>query len=249
MLPARAPLPEQVADQLIEMIVTEKLPPGTVLPPEAVIAAQFGVSRPVFREAVHMLQAKGLIRVRQGSGTYVNAVAEWRIGDVLTWAIRSRQTDLQDWMEVRLILEVEAARLAALRATASDQSALLQPLHDMEENGGTIANQFNTANIALHLAIAAATHNRPLLIIIQSILAPLQGRMGRSLELPGTAHWVNQDHREICEAILQTDGDAAAAAMARHLQQTMRRVREGGYDGTVSANDGNPGSDADNDHE
>lgn len=228
-------LPEQVAEQLTEMIVTGVLPPGSPLPTEAELAQRYGVSRPVVREGFRVLQTRGMVEVRQGVASVVNAVDRWDHGGLLSLLVRSDQWPLADWVEVRRILETEAAAVAARRVTEEDLRGMREALERMEADG-LPPEDFVQADIAFHLRIAEAARNRPLAALMTPLLAPLQDRIAEALRWPDAKSWSRIQHRHIFAAIATGDAGAARAAMQHHLAhvaheaERLLRESEGGAD-------------------
>src|SRR5208283_6218941 len=126
--PAR--LGTAVLATLVETIVSGELPPESPLPTESTLCDAFGVSRTVIRESLKLLEAKGLVRVRQGQGTTVEPTEQWDLLDplVLDTAIRCDGTFeiLDDVIDVRVGLESQMTRRAAILMT----DAQLRELHD-----------------------------------------------------------------------------------------------------------------------
>ena len=123
-----ATLHRQVLNQMGEQICSGKFAPGDILPAEPVLAEQMQVSRITIRETMKSLSAKGMLEVRRRYGTIVLPRSQWQLfdPDVITWRARAGAIDeclIQDLMELRLIIEPNAAKLAAKRATAEDRSA------------------------------------------------------------------------------------------------------------------------------
>jgi DNA-binding FadR family transcriptional regulator len=114
-----SPLVEQAAERLREQITGGQWPVGTKLPGETTLATLLGVGRSTVREALRALAGAGMVRTRQGAGVFV--IAERPVQD---WPARLRRAALADVYEVRVMLEVQAARLAAVRRTPEDVAAL-----------------------------------------------------------------------------------------------------------------------------
>jgi len=121
---------EQVNDQLRELIVSGELAPGERLPNEAVLAREFGVSRATVREALRILTAQNLIRTTKGAGggSYVTLPTVDHISEFLRGNLNllseSDHVTLEEFLELRELIEVPAARLAAERASTSDVDRL-----------------------------------------------------------------------------------------------------------------------------
>jgi GntR family transcriptional repressor for pyruvate dehydrogenase complex len=110
-------LADQVAGALIDSIVSGRLKDGDKLPPERELCEQFGVSRPVVREAVRSLIAKGLLADNPRRGHVVSALGRDMVTESLTLYLRGQQLDYGKLMEVRSVIEVENAGRAAERAS------------------------------------------------------------------------------------------------------------------------------------
>src|SRR3954452_19075793 len=117
-------LSDKVTEAIIETIVSNKLKPGDMLPPERELGRQFGVSRTVIREAVRALAAKGLLEVRSGSGVRIVAVDEGTVRESMRHSVHGSRLDYGKVDEVRRMLEVAAAGIAAERASAEDIAAM-----------------------------------------------------------------------------------------------------------------------------
>ena len=153
----------QVLDELGRQIVAGNVMPGDALPPEPMLSERFGVSRVVVREAIKSLAAKGLVTVRPSLGTRVQPTASWRMldPDVLAWhasgTLDARR--VADLIELRRIIEPQAARLAAQRATPQDLRDIRQAYDRMvlavDGHGDYIE-----ADTAFHGAVLAAAGNQ-----------------------------------------------------------------------------------------
>ncbi|MGW4705771.1 FadR/GntR family transcriptional regulator, partial [Streptomyces sp. NPDC004285] len=114
-----SPLVEQAAERLREQIVGGQWPVGTKLPGETTLARELGVGRSTVREALRALAGAGLVQPRQGAGVFVIATRPAE-----DWPARLRRAAVTDVYEVRMLVEVEAARLAARRRTEEDVAAM-----------------------------------------------------------------------------------------------------------------------------
>lgn len=158
--PLRHSLVDQAAGVLRDHIAQGRWPVGEKIPIEPELAELMGVSRGTVRAAVRSLAVCGLLDVRQGAGTYVRATRD--PGEELR---RMRRAGLRDQFEVRCGLEVEAARLAALRADAQqidEMRALLTRRGNWSGAEGERAG-FVDSDFAFHLAIVRASGNQALL--------------------------------------------------------------------------------------
>jgi DNA-binding FadR family transcriptional regulator len=217
------------------------------LPREEDLAAEHGVSRGVARECIRALEERGLISVRHGKGATVNPPDDWSVfdPDVLTALLDSQQSTeiLTDYLECRRILEVEAAGLAAERATAKDLEKLFAALARMEDSAhrpssATAEDLFHEADMAFHQSLFAASGNRALgglaktihtaLLAARYPLARPQYRTERALP----------EHRRILSAVAERDAAAAREAMAEHLRTIEGYLREHAHEMASSADAG-----------
>jgi DNA-binding FadR family transcriptional regulator len=221
-----------VVRQVVRRIVAGVLEPGAPLPIEPVLAEQFGVSRTVVREAVRVLVSMGLVEVKQGSGTRVRPSDAWDYLDplVLFEQVRARKNDglLDEVLEGRRILEVEATGLAAERRTNGDLDGLSSCLKGMR---GALADPetFSELDVRFHDRILIASRNRLLREALRPVVDVL--RTGRILtsrnavRLEGGATRAQREHEEIYGAIEERDVGTAREAMRRHVEQFERDIR------------------------
>jgi GntR family transcriptional repressor for pyruvate dehydrogenase complex len=215
---ARIPkLADRVAQQLQELITSRRLHTGERLPPERELAEMFAVSRTVVREAVRSLVAKGLLEVQTGSGTYVRTVKAATVVESLGMLLRSSGGDSAKAFEVRQLLEVEIARLAAERATPADIAAMEQTVRDMP---GTESDPdlFAQIDVAFHAALARATQNELFGILLNSIVDVLLQIRRQTVAEPGTAEQALWHHQRILDCVKQRDPAGAQQAMRAHLE-------------------------------
>jgi DNA-binding FadR family transcriptional regulator len=200
---------EHVRSQLIELIESGQFAVGQRLPSEAELAASFGVSRSVIREALHSLNALGLTRSYAGKGTFVDA--QYAPSQLLVGRYLPR-----DLHEVRKTLEVPAAELAAERRSAADVKTLralvekFRAAEDPEERVSIDAD--------FHVAIATATGNLLFPRLVAELRSVLQDQALTVARIPGRSAQAAEEHAAIFAAIEGRDGPAASDAMRRHLE-------------------------------
>ncbi len=224
---ARRRLHSHVVDRLIPMIASGELPAGSQLPTEPEMSARFGVSRSVVREALRVLDAKGLIEVRHGSGTRVTPPDRW---DPLDPQVLVRLPNggpsarvLRDLLETRAIVECEAAALAAQRADESDRAALDAALETMRVTLDDPA-RFVTGDSAFHLTLLRAARNCVLERITQPMHALLSYAQQLTDAIPGVLGRALAQHEAIAAAVRSGDAGAARETMREHLAQTQRDI-------------------------
>ena len=221
---------ETIVERYVGRIVDGELQPGERLPREEDLAAEFAMSRGVAREAIRALEERGLVRVTHGRGQSVADVQDWKVldPDVLAALLTSSDARslIAELIECRLICEVDAAALAAERATAADRAALAERFDALSARRGTRPRDRAdalAAERAFHEAIVAAAGNRPLAQILRPVLAALEQAGDR---LPARRAAL-EERRQILEAILAKDAGAARAAMETHLRGLARAVSRG----------------------
>src|SRR5262249_48379080 len=157
---------EQVSERLGAQLGTT-LKAREALPPRGEPGERYGVGRSSVREALRMLESRGLIESR-GSGTFV--VAAWRnpFQEPLSLVVAGEDVDRAQLFEVRRMIEAEAAALAAARRTIDQLNQMHEATDDMEIELAR-ADRFIAADIRFHLVIAEATGNRLLLRLMQAI--------------------------------------------------------------------------------
>jgi GntR family transcriptional regulator, transcriptional repressor for pyruvate dehydrogenase complex len=223
----RETLTEQVADELTALIERDNLVPGTLLPSEGKLAVEFGVSRPVVREALKSLAAKDVITIANGKGAIVQPMTSAPLTDFFQRALRNRHATAVELLEVRKGIEVQSATLAAQRRTAADLAALHELLPALGEAVHDPAT-FTARDTQFHLLVAAAAHNPMLHHLIESLRALMQESMRAVSRQRVTAEqheFALTAHARIVEAIERAEPKAAGSAMAAHFDVAIRLVQ------------------------
>ncbi len=222
-----------VADELVRMILG-RMVPGASLPSEAELAIQHGVSRVTVREAVKMVAGKGLLDLARGRRAVVKAPDASALGEFMTYIVQSDPKGVFDLVEIRMSLEVQAAGLAAQRATGPALAAIEHTLKDMRaaqgmSAGGEDEKVFHEADVAFHQAIAMASGNRILTSLFEAMAPALKrsfflSRRGRQIRGQTAEHTV-EAHQRVLDCIVAGDAAGAEAAMRVHLTDAARDMR------------------------
>lgn len=215
---------QDAADQLLDAIIDGSLTAGAPLPPEGELAVNFGVSRLTMREAVRLLQAQGVIVQVPGSRHRIAPTAEWTGMDAVVRHARTagqrRQSSLE-LLEVRMMIESGAARLAAARRTDDDLDALEDALSRMAAHHERAdVDAFVVADLEFHDAIVRAADNRILIAAIRPLTTMLEATRGETSAIAAIREHALTEHRNVLDAIRAGDAVAARDAMAKHMQQT-----------------------------
>jgi len=197
------PLRQSVYEALVDLVVSERLPPGQHLV-ETELARQLGVSRQPVREALHRLEAEGWIDLRPGQGAFVHVPTDREVDDLL---------------DARELLDEATARLAARTATPEGVARLRAVWQEGEAamRGGDV-EQAVAANNAFHAAVAGIAGN--------NVLAELSEIVGRRVRwyyhqvAPARGHDSWTEHAELLAAIEAGDEDRAAALARVHTEHT-----------------------------
>jgi GntR family transcriptional repressor for pyruvate dehydrogenase complex len=216
---AREPrLSDKVADQLLQTIIGEGLEPGARLPSERDLGTQFGVSRTVVREAVRALAAKGIIDVRTGSGLRVAAVHASAVSESIGLYLRGATIEYPRVHEVRKLLEIEIAGLAAERAGDEQVASMRRICERMEtEVAGGDVEAASRLDLEFHRELARSTDNALYLLLLDSIGEALLVVRRDNLRMEGAANDALGSHREILNAVEAHDRRLARKAMRGHL--------------------------------
>ncbi len=212
----------RIVSELGLAIVSGELQPGDRLPPEPQLLERYEVSRPVLREAVRVLVAKGLVVSRQRAGALVRPRNEWHLldPDVLYWLIQTKpqQEFLNTLMEVRRIFEPAAAALAARAATEDQLQQIEAAFAGME--AATDVEELLEPDLAFHRRIAEATGNDLIAYIGNMLSLALRESIVLSSQLPNTHELSLPRHKAILTAIRDRDPLAARQATLVQLQET-----------------------------
>ncbi|EME16619.1 FadR/GntR family transcriptional regulator [Rhodococcus triatomae] len=220
-------LTDQAADLLQRRLADGEWEVGAKLPGETTLAAELGVGRSTVREALRILAGQGLLRAKQGAGVFVEST-----GPVVAWETVLRGEAVAEVVEVRNAIEVEAARLAAERATADDVAVMRRALDRRAAEFAAGDRAFVAADIDVHRAVVAAAHNAVLTELFETFVPRLTEAMVDMVDLLGTRSRDPEpdadDHRALVDAIAAGDADAAVRISRAHLDAMLDAVRRPG---------------------
>ena len=225
--PKLIPLAEKVQRLLLSRIMSGEYRTNHKLPTEHELAAEFGVSRPIVRDALEALRKKDLIYSRRGAGSFVSDKA---VSRDLGFAPVETIADIQRCYEFRLTIEPEAAFYAARRRN----DALIEQIHKSLELLNAATQQLrhkDDADFAFHLAIAEASNNHYYVSSMQA----LKGHIGVGMRLHGQSllgsrenlQHVYNEHEAVFRAIVAGDAERARDEMRSHVRTSCDRLFEG----------------------
>ncbi len=225
----RARLHEQVAKTLSLSIIRRELEPGSLIPNEDELCQQFDVSRTVIREAIRIMDARGLVEVRPRIGTRICPPSKWALTDptLLAWQLESAPDFklIQNLFELRNMIEPMVAKFTTQRASDEEIEHICAVFDEMK-NAATIDEHID-ADLRLHLAIIDACGNKlvcsPLRPLIENTLGSSFRLFIRSLE---KARLSLPLHEAIVNAIKNRDPEGAANAVRSMLESSAEDVRK-----------------------
>ncbi len=207
---------EEVAKQ-IERLILKKLRPGDKLPSERELAETLRVSRGSIRDAIRGLELLGLVEPRQGAGTIVCEISADSVVNPFANALKRRKELVSELIDFRKMIEPPLAARAATHVTPEEVAEMEEILRRQEEK--QLQGDAAVAEDAeFHYSVALASDNSVVLKVIDILMDLLRDTRARSLQVEGRPQKSLTGHRRILAAIKRHDGEAAKAAMQRHLE-------------------------------
>jgi GntR family transcriptional repressor for pyruvate dehydrogenase complex len=219
----RVAISDEVISRFRDLIACRVLTPGCQLPSERELTETLGVSRPTLRQAMKGLQLLGIIRSRQGDGSYLaNSTSDF-LRAPLEFAIAFKGMAKQDLLEARQAIEVKLAALAAERRTQEDLNRMRDALACMDAFKGT-PEQYCDHGLRFHNSIAQASKNAVMISIIEMLSGMLAESRRRSVRLLTDYEGSHREHRQILSQIEIQNASGAAEAMREHFRSMEERA-------------------------
>lgn len=217
-------LSSEVVQQLENLILNNELSIGDSLPAERELASRLGVSRNVLREAISVMVQKGLLEVRQGSGTYVASPTVELLRDSLSFFVRFSDSGLFDLLEARFALEAQIAELAAQRRTPQDLEIIQTKFIELTQSYNN-PDSYIEADIQFHTALAKAARNPILILLLDSIRSAMRENIRYLLNNhPRAVEEATHYHQKIMIAIEEQSPIDARENMRQHLESVYREL-------------------------
>lgn len=214
-------LVDRVVNEIERRVLDGVLAPGMMLPPERELCEQLGVSRTALREAVRVLVSKGLIETRPGVGTIISQISSNHVSGSLQFVLnRMGGVSLEQLNQVRQILEVEIARLAAEKATEQDVQKLTV-IYNSSVAARHTPDVLVDGDFEFHRTLAEMTRNPVLAILLDTIndmMHDVRKRLTDSDELPDV---VIVGHARILQEVASRDPAGSSKAMQDHLTEAL----------------------------
>lgn len=215
---------KNIIKQIRAMIQSGEFQPGKKIPSERQLTEAFSVSRIAVREAIKSLEANGLVEVRPGEGTFVKTPTSFDLIDPLTKTLVAKYA-FKDLIEVRRIVEVEIAGLAAERALEEDIAKIKEALEmmklDIEKKTSHIESDF-----MFHDAIAKSSDNKLLARMMLTARDLMHEAINLSTKIDGTDLRAYEGHCKVYEMIVEQNSNGARKAMLDHLRQVEEDLLE-----------------------
>jgi GntR family transcriptional regulator, sialic acid-inducible nan operon repressor len=226
----RRKLSDDVRQRLLEQIEGGVLRPGDALPSERDLMAMLGVGRPAIREAMQSLQNQGLVEIRHGERARVAEPSLGRMADQLSETMKHllshSPATLENLKEARATFEMEMARIAARRRSASDIARLEETLAAHAAAADEIV-QFRALDGRFHRDLAAISGNPIWSALADALFRWLNDFHVHLVSVPGLESVTLSEHRAILDAVISGNPDRAAEAMSLHLGRANELYRLG----------------------
>jgi len=222
---SRVNLSQQIADHLEEVILSS--PTSKVaekLPGELKLAKQYNVSRPVIREALKLLQERGLITLKNGSGAYITRPENDTVMNAINRIMQVDRIKSDDLTQMREILELSSVDQAVKCITDEQLKEMDRILSKFEDKSLPLKERVKLDE-QFHIAIAQATGNELLSMFVGVLTSLLRDYMGKGILIEGGIEDAIKRHREIYQALLNRDAKAVHQAMVDHLRVSSLNVQ------------------------
>ena len=215
-------LSQAIAERMRFLIRSGDLVVGERLPPERELCDSFGVSRAALREALRILEANGLVRIKVGAGggAIVTTPSFGKVGAGISDLLSMSALSAANVTEARRIIELGIVPVACERATDEDVAELFA-LCDSAADRRAAGDYSISDSFDFHLRVAQATHNPAIAMLLQSFREPILSSLS---EADHTGVQGVDEHRKVVDAISRHDVGEALRAMSQHLDRTVARV-------------------------
>lgn len=223
---------ENVVDQIQEAILDGRLKIGDTLPSERDLKGMFNISRGTLREALRVLEQKGLIEIKLGvgGGSVVKTVDEGNISESLGLLIRSQKVSLSNLAEFREDVESIVAAHAAKRRNPADieeLARLLSEAHGCVQGGIEYRNQFIEIDKKIHMKLARITQNPIYISVLHSIHDNIHQYYDRFLSMEEKELTENfQDLKDMVDAVTNRQVQTARRVAQKHVERFNAYMRQ-----------------------
>ena len=215
---------DMVVENVIQTIALENYKPGDKIPPESHFIKEYDVSRVTVREAFKRLSSMGVVTIKSGDGTFVNAIKPFEINESLLPLLTNKDT-IEDVFETRICIELFIMELAVLRRTEDDLVKLSYIIKDMEESLKTgDIDGYNAYDDKFHHYLSYISGNSIIESIYESLTLVRKTYIRMSNKTDENLAMSNNEHHDIYNALKKHDVETAKHAMKNHLLRTKRNI-------------------------
>ncbi len=212
-----------IVEQIKDLISTGQLCHGDKLPSERQLSEKFGVGRTYVREAIRKMEFYGVLKTYPQSGTYVAELGIDTLEGLITEILKVGNRDFYSLVETRLIIEVNSARLCAMRRNDINLKEIEETVLHYEKIVSEKSNTYE-ADLAFHTAIVNGSHNRILKSLLLTIIPDIISSY-TEYKMCSTSRETNRavtEHRALFETIRRQNSVEAAELMNKHLENVMK---------------------------
>ena len=222
----KRPLPQIIADKIIDLIESKELLPGERLPSEQELMKELNVGRGTIREAIKSLVSRNIVEIRRGVGTFV-AEKTGVVEDPLGFSfINNKNKLVKDSMDVRLLLEPSIAKWAARNATDSEILEIIELSHKIEI---AILNDedYSDLDVEFHTKIANSNRN----LVVENLIPILTTNIRSLIDVTHAVlkEYTILSHKKIANAIKERDEELAEQLMKEHIEINQKYLDESFY--------------------
>ncbi len=216
---------KQVTQILTDQIIDGKYREGDYLPTEELLCAEFGIGRSSVREAIKTLESRGLVRKMQGKGVVVIDETVEATAELLNITLSYKKISLRDMVDFRESMEIQLSELAALKCSDDDIDLMAECLYNMRQNIDSFED-FAHYDHLFHERVAEASGSTISSLMMKALRPLLYKQISHNIEQDFDTKRLFAIHNEIFEAIKNHHPKAAGRAMAEHMNDTYRVIRE-----------------------
>jgi len=219
-------LSQQIADHLEEVILSS--PTSRIsekLPSEMKLAKQYNVSRPIIREAMKLLQERGLLTLKNGSGAYITRPETNTVMNAVSRIMQADKISAEELTQMRGILELSSVDLAVQQITDEQLQEMKRIITTFSDTTLPLKKRVSLDE-SFHIAIAQASGNNLMVMFITVLTSLLRDYMGKGVLVDGGIDDGIRRHQEIFFALEKHDAQAAHQAMVDHLRVSSENVKE-----------------------
>lgn len=223
----KRPLPQIIADKIIDLIESKELLPGEKLPSEQELMKELNVGRGTIREAIKSLVSRNIVEIRRGVGTFV-AKNTGVVEDPLVFSfIDNKKKLVKDSMDVRLLLEPSIARWAARNATDSEILEIIE-LSKKIETAILNDENYSDLDVEFHTKIANSSRN----LVVENLIPILNTNIRSLIDVTHAVlkEYTILSHKKIANAIKERDEEMAEQLMREHIEINQNYLDESFYD-------------------